>query len=164
MVNKMSVSRIRRNGESFSIKDLGTKGFEIETKDLCCDSDYAACPFVRFKSFEDYLKYFYVDSLLDFLYSVKCYFNSNIRNNERMFYNNLKEIEKSVDQFEPIEEEYLGYTVISDFFKGICYFMREYKLGIKLGIKHGNKKIEKKFHKIAKKIEELIGLPSTWPD
>ena len=36
--------------------------------------------------------------------------------------------------------------------------MREYKHGFE----HNNKKIEKKFYKIAKKIEELISLPSTW--
>ena len=75
-----------------------------------------------------------------------------------MFYNILKEIEKLVDQCKPIEEEYVGYTIIINFFEGISDFMREYKLGFK----HNNKRIEKKFYKIAKKIEELISLPSSW--
>ena len=115
MDNKMSVSRITRNKESFLLKDEGSKGFVIETEDLCHYSDFIGCPYVRFKRFEDYSKYFYIDCFLVFLYSVKCYRKSKIRNNERIFYNILKEIEKLVYQCEAIEEEYMGYTIIIHF-------------------------------------------------
>ena len=66
MVNKMSVSRISRNDESFLLKDEGSKGFVIETEDLCYYTDFTGCAYVRFKSFEDYSKYFYIDCCLLF--------------------------------------------------------------------------------------------------
>ena len=149
MVNKMSVTNIMRNEESFLLKDEGSKGFVIETEDLCYYSDFTGCAYVRFKCFDDYSKYFYIDCWSHCLYSEKCYRNSKIRNNERMFYNIFKEIEKLVDQCKPIEEEHMGYTIIINFFEGIHEFMREYKLGFK----HNNKKIEKKFYKKTKKLK-----------
>ena len=83
--NTMSVINIERNGESFLLKDEGPKGLVIETEDLRYYSDFSGFSYVRFKCFDDYLKYFYIDRLLNFLYSEKCYRNSNIKKMKECF-------------------------------------------------------------------------------
>ena len=88
---------VTRNHEKFQIMDEGLDGYIIEYENV----DYyggLGYPYVRFRSFDDYSKFFDIDCWLHFLYSEKCGSRSSlIRDDERMFYNNLTEVEKLVD-------------------------------------------------------------------
>ena len=94
MLTIMSVTEITRNGESFIMKDEGLKGFVIEYEEVMRYSELTGYPFVRFRCFDDYSKFFDIDCWLHFLYSEKCDRSSLIRDDERMFYNNLKEVRR----------------------------------------------------------------------
>ena len=142
---------VTREHEKFQIIDEGLDGYiiEYENVDYYCDLCY---PYVRFRCFDDYSKFFDIDCWLHFLYSEKCASRSSlIRDDERLFYNNLTEVEKLVDYCKKIERNFQGKIAFYRFFEQIGNFIREYKHGFK----HNNKKIEKKFNKVAKELEKI---------
>ena len=139
MITIMSVTEIRRDDETFVMKDKGLNGFIIEYEDLLYYSELTGYPFVRFRCFDDYSKFFDIDCWLHFLYSEKCDRSSLIRDDEKLFYNNLKEVEKIVDHCKKMKIEFNDNIVIYEFFIQIGNFIREYEEGFK----HKNKKIEK---------------------
>ena len=146
----MSVTEITRDDETFVIKDEGLDGFIIEYENVDYYNDFSGYPFVRFRCFDDYSKFFDIDCWLHFLYSEKCDRSSLIRDDERMFYNNLKEVEKIVDYCKKIEIEHQDEDAFFNFFIQIDNFIREYEVGFK-----HNKKIEKKFNKVAKDLKKI---------
>ena len=148
----MSVTEFTRNHETFEIRDEGLDGYIIEYKRLEYYSELNGYPFVRFRCFDDYSKFFYIDCWLHFLYSEKCDRSSPIRDDERLFYNNLKEVEKFVDYCNIMKIEFNDNIVIYEFFIQIRNFIREYE-GYKQ--KHKNKKIEKKFNKVVKDLNKI---------
>ena len=87
--------------------------------------DFSGYPFVRFRCFDDYSKFFDIDCWLHFLYSVKFEKSSLIRDDERMFYNNLKEVEKIVDYCKKIEIDHQNEDAFFNFFIQIDNFIRE---------------------------------------
>ena len=96
----MSVTRIflPHCDGNIIMKDNGLNGFIIEYEDLLYYSELNGYPTLIFKCFDDYSKIFDIDCWLHFLYSEKCDLrNSAIRDDERMFYNNLKEVQKIVN-------------------------------------------------------------------
>ena len=122
---------VTRNDENFQIIDEGLDGFiiEYENVDYFGGLDY---PYVRFRSFDDYSEFFDIDCWLHFLYSEKCGSRSSlIRDDERMFYNNLTEVEKLVDYCKKIEINFQGKIAFYRFFEQIGNFIREYKNGFK---------------------------------
>ena len=135
----MSITEITGDDETFVIKDEGLDGFIIEYENVDYYNDFSGYPFVRFRCFDDYSKFFDIDCWLHFLYSEKCDRSSLIRDDERMFYNNLKEVEKIVDYCKKIEIEHQDEDAFFNFFIQIDNFIREYEVGFK----HNNKKIEK---------------------
>ena len=139
MLTIMSVTEITRDDEIFKIKDKGLDGFIIEFERLEYYSEFSGYAYVRFRCFDDYSKFFDVDCWLHFLYSEKCEQRSLIRDDERMFYNNLKEVEKLVDYCKEIEVGHQNKDAFFNFFTQIRNFIREYEDGFK----HNNKKIEK---------------------
>ena len=151
MITIMSVTEITRDDETFVMKDKGLNGFIIEYEDLLYYSELTGYPFVRFRCFDDYSKFFDIDCWLLFLYSEKCDRSSLIRDDERLFYNNLKEVEKIVDHCKKMKIEFNDNIVIYQFFIQIGNFIREYEEGFK----HKNKKIEKKFNKVAKDLNKI---------
>ena len=151
MLTIMSVTEITRYDETFVMKDKGLNGFIIEYEDLLYYSELTGYPFVRFRCFDDYSKFFDIDCWLHFLYSEKCDRSSLIRDDERLFYNNLKKVEKFVDYCKKMKIEFNDNIVIYEFFIQIGNFIREYEEGFK----HNNKKIEKKFNKVAKDLNKI---------
>ena len=135
----MSVTEVIRDNEIFKIKDEGLDGFVIERENVDYYNDFIGYPFIRFRCFDDYSKFFDVDCWLHFLYSEKCEKSSLIRDDERMFYNNLKEVEKLVDYCQKIEIDHQDEDAFFNFFIQIDNFIREYEDGFK----HNNKKMEK---------------------
>ena len=135
----MSVTEVIRDNEIFKIKDEGLDGFVIERENVDYYNDFIGYPFIRFRCFDDYSQFFDVDCWLHFLYSEKCEKSSLIRDDERMFYNNLKEVEKLVDYCQKIEIDHQDKDAFFNFFIQIDNFIREYEDGFK----HNNKKIEK---------------------
>ena len=147
----MSVTEVIRDNEIFKIKDEGLEGFIIEFENCDYYNDFSGYPFVRFRCFDDYSKLFDIDCWLHFLYSEKCDRSSLIRDDERMFYNNLQEVEKLVDYCKKIEIDPQDEDAFFNFFIQIYNFIREYEDGFK----HNNKKIEKKFNKVAKDLKKI---------
>ena len=139
MLTIMSVTEITRKDETFIMKDEGLEGFVIEFERLEYYCELTGYPFVRFICFDDYSKFFDIDCWLHFLYSEKCDRSSLIRDDERLFHNNLKEVEKIVDYCKEMKIEFNNNIVIYKLFVQIENFIREYKDGFK----HKNKKIEK---------------------
>ena len=135
----MSVTEITRDDKTFVIKDEGLDGYVIEYERLEHYNDFSGYPFVRFRCFDDYSKFFDIDCWLHFLYSEKCEQSSLIRDDERLFYHNLKEVEKIVDYCKKMKILYKDQIVFYNFFIEIGNFIREYEEGFK----HKNKKIEK---------------------
>ena len=136
MLTIMSVTEVIRDNEIFIIKDGGLDGFVIERENVDYYNDFSGYPFVRFRCFDDYSKFFDIDCWLHFLYSEKCDRSSLIRDDKRMFYNNLKEVEKIVDYCKKIEIEHQDEDAFFNFFIQIDNFIREYEDGFK----HNNKK------------------------
>ena len=133
----MSVTEITRNYDKFEIKDEGLEGFIIEYIRLEYYNDFSGYPFVKFRCFDDYSKFFDIDCWLHFLYSEKCNSRTSlVRDDERLFYNNLKEVLKIVDYCKKIEVDYLDEVVFYKFFIQIKNFITEYEDGFK----HNNKK------------------------
>ena len=62
----MSVTEITRDDETFKIKDEGLDGFIIEYERLEYYNDFSGYPFVRFRCFDDYSKFFDIDCWLHF--------------------------------------------------------------------------------------------------
>ena len=140
----MSVKKIELFDELFEIRDEGLDGFVIERENVYYYNDFTGYPFVRFRCFDDYLKFFDIDCWLHFLYSEECDRSSLIREDERLFYNNLKEVEKIVDYCKEMKLTYVDIkNVIYIFFGQIGNFIREYEDGFK----HNNKKVEKSLMK-----------------
>ena len=82
----MSVTEITRNYDKFEIKDEGLEGFIIEYIRLEYYNDLIGYPYVRFRCFDDYSKFFDIDCWLHFLYSEKCDSRSSlIREDEVCF-------------------------------------------------------------------------------
>ena len=137
---KMSVTEITRNFENFEIKDEGLDGYIIEHIRLEYYDDISGYPYVRFRCFDDYSKFFDIDCWLHFLYSEKCDSRSSmIRDDERLFYYYLKEVQKIVDYCKKIEIDHQDELVFYRLFVQIDNFITEYEDGFK----HNNKKIEK---------------------
>ena len=150
----MSVTEIFSPYSSGTIllKDKGLKGFIIEYEDLLYYCELTGYPFVKFRCFDDCSKFFDIDSWLHFLYSEKCDSRSSlIRDDERLFHNNLKEVQKIVDYCKKIEIVHQDEVAFFKFFIEIRNFIREYEEGFK----HNNKKIEKKFNKVAKELKKI---------
>ena len=108
--------------------------------------------FIRFRCLDDYLKFFDIDFWLHFLYRENGEPSTLIREDERMFYNNLKEIKKFVDYFKKMKIDFNNKSIIYSYFVQIKTFIREYNDGFK----HKNEKIERKFNKVAKDLEKLF--------
>ena len=137
-------TEIQRYGETIVFKDEGLKGLEFV-------SDLGAS-FIKFKSFDDYSKFFNIDCWLHFLYSENSHINTSlIRDDEKMFYNNLKEAEKIIDYCKNMKIETNDSTALYDLFRYINRFVEESKDGFK----HKNKKLEKKFNKLANELDKL---------
>ena len=147
----MSVTEITRDDEIFKIKDEGLDGFIIEYERLEYYNDFSGYAYVRFRCFDDYSKFFDIDCWLHFLYSEKFEQSSLIRDDERLFYNNLKEVQKLVDYCKKIEIYHQDEVAFFNFFTQIRNFIREYEEGFK----HNNKKNRKKFNKVAKDLKKI---------
>ena len=137
-------TEIQRYGETIVFKDEGLKGLEFV-------SDLGAS-FIKFQSFDDYSKFFNIDCWLHFLYSENSHINTSlIRDDEKMFYNNLKEAEKIIDYCKNMKIETNDSAALYDLFRYINRFVEESEDGFK----HKNKKLEKKFNKLANELEKL---------
>ena len=147
----MSVTKITRKDGTFVMKDEGLDGFVIEYEEVKYYCELTGYPFVRFRCFDDYSKFFDIDCWLHFLYFGKCDRSFLIRDDERLFYNNLKEVEKIVDYCKEMKIEFNDNIVIYEFFLQIDNFIREYEYGFK----HKNKKKLKKFNKVAKDLKKI---------
>ena len=132
MLTIMSVTEITRNGEPFIMKDEGLKGFVIEYEEVTRYSELTGYPFVRFRCFDDYAKFFDIDCWLHFLYSEKFGRCSLIRDDERLFYNTLKLVGKNVDKCKEMKIEINDNIVIYEYFARIGKFIREYVEGFKV--------------------------------
>ena len=144
-------TKIQRYGKTIVFKDEGLKGYTIEFTDLEYDTGLGF-PYVRFRSFDDHSKFFDIDCWLHFLYSENSELNTSlIRDGEKMFYNNLKEVEKIVDYCKNMKIETNGSVALYMLFRYIDRFVRESEDGFK----HENKKLEKKVNKLANELEEL---------
>ena len=141
-------TEIQRYGETIVFKDEGKKGYTIEFPDI----DYGlGTSFIKFKSFDDYSKFFDIDCWLHFLYSENSHLNTSlIRDDEKMFYNNLKEVEKIIDYCKNKKIKTNDCTALYRLFSFIDRFVRESEDGFKQ-----NKKIEKKFNKLANELDKL---------
>ena len=115
------------------------KGYTIEFTRCEYYSDLGGYPYVKFRCFDDYSKFFDIDCWLHFLYSEKCYLRTFlVRDAERLFYNNLKEVQKIVDYCKNMKIETNNGGVASyKLFMHINNFIEEYEDGFKI------KKIEK---------------------
>ena len=91
-------SEIQRYSNNIVFKDKGIKGYTIEFTDLEYYSELNDYPFIKFKSFDDYFKIYNIDNHLYFLYT-KSYHSISCmaRDDEKLFYNILKEIEKIIE-------------------------------------------------------------------
>ena len=112
----MRVTELTRNGEPFIMKDKGLKGYVIEFEEVTRYSELTGYPFVRFRCYDDYLKFFDIDCWLHFLYSEKNDRSSPIRDDERFFYNNLKQVGKIVDYCKEMKIEFNDNIVIYEYF------------------------------------------------
>ena len=141
--------KIERNGEIFYLKDTLDEGFQVELYHLDFWDEFGGYSYAEFGSYEDFLCFMDVNTIIHFICCEECGQGSFLRNDERRFYHELKKLEKFVNECEDIREKGKSEeVVIFLFFEGIYNFMREYKEGFK----HKNKKIEKKFNKIGKKL------------
>ena len=140
---------IRRYGQRIVIKDEGLKGYTIRFP----DTEYVfGANYIKFKSFDDYSKFVDIDCWLHFLYTENSHTNTClIRDDEKMFYNNLKKLERIIDYCKDMIIETNNCSALYDMFNYIERFVEESKNGFK----HKNKKLEKKFNKLAKELEEL---------
>ena len=145
-------NKIKRNGEIFCLEDTLDYGFQMKLYHLDYLDEIVDCSYAMLDSYEDFLCFMDVDTILHYICCKECGEGSFLRNDERRFYHELKKLEKLVGECQDFREKGRSEHVIFIFFKGIYYFIREYKEGFK----HKNKKIEKKFNKIGKKIDMKI--------
>ena len=144
-------TEIKRYGETIVFKDEGLKGYRIEFTALEFYTDLGF-PYIKFKSLDDYFKFYNIDNHLYFLYPESYHSNScMVRDDEMLFYNILKEIEKIIKDCKNMKIETNDCTALYMLFMHINRFVEEYEDGFK----HKNKKIEKKFNKLAKELEKL---------
>ena len=142
---------IYRCGEKIVFEDKELDGYRIEFPYTECENEWGAT-FIKFKSFDDYLKFYNIDNWLHFLYCGNSYTNSClIKEDENLFYNNLKEIEKIIKDCKNMKIVTNESTALYKLFRFIDRFLEE---SID-GFKHENKILEKKFHKVAIKLEKL---------
>ena len=134
--------KIKSNGEIFSLEDTLDYGFQMKLYHLDYSDQVVDCSLAVLDSYEEFLCLMDVDTISHNICCKECGQGSFLRNDERRFYYELKKLEKLVDECQDFREN----GVIFLFFKGIYFFIREYKEGFK----HKNKKIEKKFNKIGK--------------
>ena len=148
---------INLNNEVFKLKDEGTDGYVLELENSDYYDDFSGYVCVKFICFEEFLSFLDVNSNLHFLYCEKCGISTLFRKDERMFYHQLKELEKLVEHCKKIEFNVnnLREHVLFKFFEGIHDFIREYVEAFK----HKNKKIEKKFNKVAEILKKVTKLP-----
>ena len=148
---------LKRNGEVFFLKDEGDDGYVIELEDSCYWNDLNGYAKVNFKSYDDFKILLEIDSILHHFYCVNCRILTFYRKDEKMFYHELKYLEKLVDKCKEMEigDYYCDYHVLFLFFEGINRFMREYVKGFN----HENKKMERKINVIAKKLIKVTDLP-----
>ena len=141
--NKYEIEVIRN--EVFKLKDEGEDGYVIEFVNSDYYNDFRGYDHVRFKCFDEFLSFVDVNTMLHFLYCENCGISTLLRKDERMFYHELKRLEKLVEHCKNIEFSVndLDELVLFNFFEGIC---REYVEGFK----HENKKVENKFNKTEK--------------
>ena len=153
--NKYEIEVIRN--EVFKLKDEGEDGYVIEFVNSDYYNDFRGYDHVRFKCFDEFLSFVDVNTILHFLYCENCGISTLLRKDERMFYHELKQLEKLVEHCKNIEFSVndLDELVLFNFFEGIENFVREYVEGFK----HENKKIENKFNKIAKILKKVTNLP-----
>ena len=149
--------KVIRNDEVFKLNDQGEDGYVIEIDNTDYYSDFRGYDHVRFKCFDEFLCFVDVNTILHFLYCEYCGISTLVRKDERMFYHELKQLEKLVEHCKDIEFNVsdLDEHVLYKFFEGIENFFREYVEGFK----HENKKIVKKFHKIAEILKKVTNLP-----
>ena len=154
--NKYEIEVIR-NDEVFKLKDQGEDGYVIEIDNTDYYNDFSGFDHVRFKCFDDFLSIVDVSTIFHFLYCENCGISTLLRKDERMFYHELKKLEKLVEHCKEIEFNVsdLDEYVLFKFFEGIEKFIREYVERFK----HENKKIEKKFNSIAKILKKVTNLP-----
>ena len=95
--------------------------------------------FVQFKCFDDFSKFLDINCRLNNLYTEEHRLSTLLRNEERLFYYNLKEVEKFVDYCKKIEIDNQDHDAFFYFVTEIRKFIREYEEGFK----HKNKKKEK---------------------
>ena len=145
-------TQIERYCGTVKIKDRGIKGYKIEFRDLIYYNELSGYSFIKFESFDDYFKFYNIDNHLYFLYTERYHSNScMVREDEKLFYNILKEIEKNIEDCKNMKIEGNDCTAIYELFVHIGRFIEE----LENGFKHKNKKIEKKFNKVAKDLKNI---------
>ena len=149
-----SAKQIQRYGETIEFTDKGLDGYRIDFPDSACFCDFSPS-FITFPSFDDYLKIYNIDNWLYFLYSENSHTNSYlVREDEKLFYNNLKETEKIIKDCKNMKIVTNDATALLNLFEYIDRFICESRDGFK----HNNKMLENKFHKVAEKLEKLCDI------
>ena len=90
---------VERNDEVFKLKDKGEDGYVIEIDNTDYYSDFRGFDHVRFKCFDEFLSFVDVNTILHFLYCENCGISTSLRKDERMFYHELKQLEKLVEHY-----------------------------------------------------------------
>ena len=84
---------ITHNNVVFKLKDEGTKGYVIKLENSIYHfgkEGIGGYAIVRFKSFDEFLVFLDINTILHFLYCKKCGISTLLRKDERMFYHELK--------------------------------------------------------------------------
>ena len=93
------IFEVHRNEEVFNLKDEGEDGYVIKLEDADYYSDFRGNAHVRFKCIDEFLSFVDVNTILHFLYCENCGISTLVRKDERMFYHELKQLEKLVENY-----------------------------------------------------------------
>ena len=146
-----TTKEIIRYGQTLLFKDEGLDGYTIEFPDTEV-INLMGVSYITFGSFDDYFKFYNIDNHLYFLYPESYHSNSCMaRDDEMLFYNILKEIEKIIKDCKNMKIESNNCAALYMLFMHIKSFVEESEDGFK----HKNKKLEKKFNKLAKELDKL---------
>ena len=110
------------------MKGEGEDGYVIELEDSCYWNEFSGYAKVNFKSYDDFLCLLDVNTVLHFIYCEDCGINTFLRKDEKLFYHELKKLEKYVEYCKELEigdYYFCNDYVLFKFFEGIGDFMRE---------------------------------------
>ena len=116
-------TQIERYCGTIKIKDRGIKGYKIEFRDLIYYNKLSGYSFIKFYDVDNHLYFLYTESY----HSNSCM----VREDEKLFYNILKEIEKNIEDCKNMKIEGNDCTAIYTLFVHIDRFIEESENGFK---------------------------------